>query len=481
MKQTPARKCSETVLEHSRERFSSETGRQNGTNPDGAPQDLAPGERESLWRNVDLISLMVSLPHPGPTARFLWALAGNVFQAASQWMLVVLLSRLGTPLDVGRFSLGLAITSPILAATNLQLRAVQATDTEGKFDFGHFAALRVLGTVAFLVVTLLAVSLLRNDQGAVFVVLAVAIVRSADSFGELAYGLMHHKERLDWIAHSQTAKAIAALAAMYVVFVASGSLLYSILTIATCQWVLCLAVDLPLMSASKPQAGLRPIWESAELFRLFRLALPLGATLLFGALNASIPRYFLKHCCGDRDVGLYSTMAYASIGGSLLVMAMGQALAPRMARAYVSNQREYRRLSRFLIGFAALAGILMVGISVVWGRQFLAILYGDEYSKSEYAFIILTIGSLCSMIGSAVGCCLTSAHHYSSQLPSLVAATMATTLTSALLAPAQGIDGAAFGHLAGYAVHAAGVLAWYMLMLSPRSAASDCGANLEQS
>ncbi len=483
MKQSPAGKCSETVLALPNRLSRSQAAGQDGTQPcpvlDRTSQDKARGLRESMWRSIDLISHMVNLPRPGPTARFLWALAGNVFQAASQWMLVVLLSRLGTPLDVGRFSLGLAVTSPILAATNLHLRAVQATDTDGSFEFGHFAALRVLGTAAFFVITLLALSTFWEDQGAVWVVLAVAVVRSTDAFSELAYGLMHNKERLDWVAHSQTAKAIAALITMYSVFAITHSLLISVLMVGTALWILCLVVDVPLMQASKPPAGLWPIWDGAQLTRLFKLALPLGVALLFGALNASIPRYFLKHCCGDREVGLYSAMAYASIGGSLLVMALGQAFAPRMARAYAGNPSDFRRLSRALIGSAALAGLALVAIAILCGSQFLTILYGEEYAKSQFAFVILSVGSLCSMVGSAVGCCLNSAHHFSAQLPSLIGATIATTVVSAWLAPTQGIDGVAFGHLAGYAVQAGGTLAWYALMLNPRTQVDNTETNPE--
>ena len=42
---------------------------------------------------------------------FGWALAGNVFYAASQWTVIVILAKLADPATVGRFALGLDVNS----------------------------------------------------------------------------------------------------------------------------------------------------------------------------------------------------------------------------------------------------------------------------------------------------------------------------------------------------------------------------------
>ncbi len=50
----------------------------------------------------------------------------------------------GTPEAVGRFALGLAITTPIILFANLQLRAIQATDVRSEYLFRDYLGLRVL-------------------------------------------------------------------------------------------------------------------------------------------------------------------------------------------------------------------------------------------------------------------------------------------------------------------------------------------------
>ena len=54
----------------------------------------------------------------------------------------MVLAKLGTPEMVGQFTLGLAITTPLIMFTNLQLRAVQATDASRQYKFGDYFALR---------------------------------------------------------------------------------------------------------------------------------------------------------------------------------------------------------------------------------------------------------------------------------------------------------------------------------------------------
>jgi len=69
--------------------------------------------------------------------------------------MLVVLARLGNPAMVGRFILGLAIATPVLMFTNMQLRAVLATDAAHQYAFGQYLGLRMLTTLAALPLILL--------------------------------------------------------------------------------------------------------------------------------------------------------------------------------------------------------------------------------------------------------------------------------------------------------------------------------------
>ena len=78
---------------------------------------------------------------------FSWTFVGNVVYAASQWGILTVLAKLGSPEMVGQFALGLAIAAPVVMFTNLQLRGVLATDARDEYRFGDYLALRLCATL----------------------------------------------------------------------------------------------------------------------------------------------------------------------------------------------------------------------------------------------------------------------------------------------------------------------------------------------
>jgi len=62
------------------------------------------------------------------------------------------LAKLGSPSIVGQFTLGLAVSAPVFMFTNLQLRAVQATDVNVEHGFANYFTLRLLATLLGLIV-----------------------------------------------------------------------------------------------------------------------------------------------------------------------------------------------------------------------------------------------------------------------------------------------------------------------------------------
>src|SRR5690349_22697168 len=58
-----------------------------------------------------------------------WTIAGNGVYAANQWLQVAIIAHLGTTVDVGHYALIMGICAPVFMLANLQLRAIQATDS----------------------------------------------------------------------------------------------------------------------------------------------------------------------------------------------------------------------------------------------------------------------------------------------------------------------------------------------------------------
>ena len=145
-------------------------------------------------------------------ANFSWTLIGNLVYAGCQWGLLVLMTKLGSPEMVGRFSLALAVTAPIILFCNLNLRAIQATDAAGAYRFGDYLGLRLVTCGLALAATVTLASSYRADVG--WTILAVGVVKLIESLSDILFGLLQQHERMDRIGISLIAKGGMSLLAL---------------------------------------------------------------------------------------------------------------------------------------------------------------------------------------------------------------------------------------------------------------------------
>ncbi len=395
------------------------------------------------------------MPTPVPTRSlrlsFLWALSGNVVTAAAQWAFVILLARLAGVDDVGRYALALGITSPLLNFTNLQLRAVQATQTGSDFHFGHFAALRLATSFLFVAAIAFCFLLAPLPDRTAWVLLAVAFSRLPEAASDLIYGHLQHRERMDRIAQSQIVRAIATLTALTYGMATVGSPLAAILLSGLAAWASVLFFDLPVAVAVCGPAALRPVFQRAVLRNLAWVALPLGFTQILNSTLANLPRYLLEHWHGAHAVGLFSAQAYAILAANILVVALGQTVVPRAARAFDTDLPRYFHLATRLLLLAALLAAGGMAFVAFFGPATLARLYGPAYGANPKALQLLMAAGGLSYLSAAMGCCLTAARQFLPQMRILAIANGVTLLSGLLLVPSSAIEGAAIAQALGYA------------------------------
>src|SRR5208337_449737 len=281
---------------------------------------------------------------PGPCAKpaplplslrsnFSWTFAGNVVYAGCQWGMPIVLAKLGSPERVGQFALGRALTAPIIMLTNLQLRAIQATDARREYRFGHYLALR-LATTALSLLVIAGIACAYRVETAL-VVLAVGLAKAFESLSDVVYGLLQAHERMDRIALSMMIKGPLSLLTMGAMVYFTESIVLGALALAGVWGLLLIAYDIPSGVRSLDRGDtLRPRWELPALARLAWLALPLGIVMMLVSLNANIPRHFIEHCFGERELGIFAALAYFMVAGNTVVSALGQSASPRLARYY---------------------------------------------------------------------------------------------------------------------------------------------------
>lgn len=395
-------------------------------------------------------------------ANFSWTFVGNIVYAISQWGVLVVLAKLGTPTMVGQFALGLAVTAPVIMFSNLQLRGLLATDARRQFYFGDYFGLRLLMTsLAMVVIIGIAVVTGYRLETAVVVVL-VGVMKAFDAISDVFYGLLQQYERMDRIAKSMMVKGVLSLLFLSAGVYLTRSVAVGAALMAAAMLARLVLYDLPsgrlALAANSGTEGvisgsIRPRFAMDTMKQLFVLALPLGLVMMLLSLNTNIPRYLLERYLGEGELGIFASLAYLLSAGTMVISALGQSASPRLAQTYTGNRMPaFRRLVFQLLGIGALLGVTGILISVFLGKELLTLFYTSTYADSADVLVLVMIAAAIGYLSSFMGHAMTAARYLKIQLPLFVVVVASTSAASLYLIPELGMKGAGLALIAGAVV-----------------------------
>jgi len=395
-----------------------------------------------------------SLPPLTARTNVSWSTIGNATYAVSQWAIVIAIARIGTPADVGVFALGLALTAPIVLLTGFQLRAVYATDAKGRFRFAEYLTLRLItSAIAAVVIVILAVT--TASRGSTSVIVMIGVAKALEGLSDVFYGVMQKRERMDRLSVSLMMRGAFSL-----VGVAAAMALTRDLVIAASAYAAVGAITLGLFDVpvarrlltSRGPDPIRPVRPRGDTLELARLAYPLGIVMFLISVNVNIPRYLVESFLGPSSLGYFAAVAYLYVGGTTLMVAVGESAAPRMSRLYLSDRPGYVRFVTRMAAAAAGLGIVSVCIAWLFGDVLLLGLYGAEYAERSEVLVWLMAAAALGFVSSVLGFALTAARSFRVQVPLFALVALTTLGLSFVLIPRFGLHGAA------YAVFGAAVL-----------------------
>jgi len=396
-------------------------------------------------------------------ANFVWNAAGIIVFSLSQWGVLAAFAKLGTPALVGQVVYGLALTTPIFVIGGLQLRQIQATDTDNRHKVNQYLGLRALATGAAIVVALTVACMTRMTGVQLFLIVALwTLAKTFDAGSDCLYGLFQQYERMDYVGLSLVLRGILAFIGVVVLLRATRSAPIALAGLILGWSAVFVLFDVPaarnLVHRRGKQASsagmisdvLRPVFDRRQLAPLCCEAAPLGVVACLFAVQAQIPRYVIAGLLHTRELGLFSAAAYLTFVGTALVSALGAPASVRLAQYYVAGARSsFRQLMTKLLLIAGGLGVAGILISALAGRQILGLLYTNEYSQMAGVLTLLCAGSALSYFASFFGYGMTSLRRYKIQVPLFICVVLVTLLSCYWLTGRYGMMGTAGGVLIG--------------------------------
>ena len=388
-------------------------------------------------------------------ANVVWTASSNVVYALCQWGMLVAFARLGTPEGLGQFAFALAVSAPVMMFLQLQLRTVQVTDVQARFEFADYLALRAASSLAGLTIVVVAAAAMGSGLSAIVVAAIVTGVKMFDGLTDVLYGAWQKLERLEVPAAllmingavSLAALAFALWAGASVAGAVTGSLAGSLTALIAAVWLTRSRLGLTFT----PTIGvLRRIREIAW------VALPLGFVMALISLTSNIPRYFIQAWLGERELGIFAALTYVTAAGMTIVSAVGNSLTPAMARDFDrGDARAFARRFWWLVSAAAGIGLSGLLTALFFARPLLQIAYGEEYARSSSVFVHAMAMGTVTYLAAAVGFAMSAARCFRVQAPMFVLVVATVFAASAAWIPSSGLHGALSALMAGAAVQLA--------------------------
>ncbi len=399
---------------------------------------------------------------------FIYLFTGNLVYAICQWGMLVVYAKMGSPEVVGKFSLASAIVSPILMFTNLQLKAMQATEVANKYTLDDFMAVRVISIgVAFVVTALVGLGCYRND-GILSVLAILVMAKGIEALNDVLYGYFQKHEGMGFIAQSMAIKGILSLAILACAFYFSKNLAISLLALFLVWFGRMLFFDFPWLThfemgkyiyhgVGEFCSRIMKVWTTRNMImrEILKSGTYLGVALGLISLNSSVPRFIVNKFLGERELGFFSAIVYTSVAINVFVMSVGNATSPRLARLYFDGDK----VGFLKVLFRNLEVVLAFGVLALltvffFGPQLLTIMYTREYAAYNPVFFLAVLAMTIFSVASMLGFSLIAIKSYAEQVPIFIAVLVANVALCYLLIPMVGLIGAVWGMVGSYLMQA---------------------------
>ncbi len=356
-------------------------------------------------------------------ANFSWTFVGNVIYAFTQWGLTFLMAKMYAPEVFGRFALALSIVSLVSAASTFNLRAVMVSDADNKTSLASYFYLTAITSILALAISIIVGAFSHFSKQLFLMILFLGLGQGIVYLKEISLGVMQRHERMDLAAISRMLQGVLSLAcAGWLSWMIRDAVLIAVgmLIGRLAIWIF---FDIPRSAALGAQKGpVAPLASSTRSFNLLeisalaRLAFPLGIVTLLISLQANVPRYFLASSFGEETLGFFAAVATFMSVEEIVISALGQSAAHRLADDHAHDRQSYR----WLLGKLALlgSGIGLAGllVSLLFGRALIQFFLREEYTIYTNVFTWLMAARMCLNIYSILGYGMTAARKFQVQI-----------------------------------------------------------------
>lgn len=373
---------------------------------------------------------------------FSWSFMGSLIYAFTQWLMLIIITRVGSAYDAGIYSLGLAISAPFVLLLNLNFTALQSTDLTVQYGFDSFKRIRIFGNASFILIFSIVLLLSNYNFEIAMVLLLIAISKVIESFSELYYGLFQYHERLDIVSKSTVLRGILGTLVFGLGYIIFKELYFALIFLIIVWLVNLLFYD--YKNGKKMIINMPEIIQKMNMMDLLKIGIPLGVVSFLASFNVNLPRLVLENYLSLEDLGYFSAVFYMVLIIGKFMTSLSSTLLPRMARLFEENNKtSFLNMLKILILLLLSFSYATILVSYYFGGEILTIFYGKEYFNLKTLLVLIMVYGLFNYLGFVFEMGLNAMKAYQFRLTNEILVTLVIIVSSLYFIPHFGINGGA--------------------------------------
>lgn len=194
-------------------------------------------------------------------------------------------------------------------------------------------------------------------------------------------------------------------------------------------------------------------------------AVPLGLVAAVTQINTKIDVVMLGMYVDSADVGIYRV---ASLGATVVALgynALGMVTMPYFSKLHTQKKNaELQKLATTVARMGAFAGIPILLVFILFGREILSLLFGEKYEAGYMVFVALSVIQFLNLCFGKLGTLLNMCGQEKQTLIVMTISAGVNILMNALMIPLFGMIGAAIATGLSYIIWKS--LLWWVVRRS---------------
>lgn len=307
---------------------------------------------------------------------------GNGGYAAFQLLNMVIISKTLGVEALGVFSLGLALSAPIMLFSNFGTRILWITGVNDGMSFRLFRNARIISSIAGLFICLVFLTFYTQVSVYLPIMALIAMSKVIENNADIYYADFHKNSNQQLICISLLVRGAFGVAGVVVGCVFFDSLLVAAILYFLTWSTAHLLTDYLFAKNAVDMGSDENKLSKKQWIWLAKQGAPLAISMFLVNFNMNIPRIILENQHGLAAIGIFAALYFFIQTGTVVVNSIGQVALPVLSSLFDKGEKKKHLIMTLKI-FVVIFSLSISGaiFSYFFGEYFLNILFGKEVSS----------------------------------------------------------------------------------------------------